>query len=210
MDEQQKQTKTDRQPATDPNQPQESQGFYRPEPDQAEQRPRDYSPPASAEPIDATPQSSDQTITWTASQFVRHHKTSGWYVIFMLAVVIFAVLIWVATKDLVTPIVVIVAGGILAGLAASKPRQLAYQLSPRGLTVGGHHFSYNHFKSFSLVKEGGIDSIMLRPLKRFGNWTTLYFEPKDESKILDMLAHRLPHEPYRPDFMDKFLAKIRF
>lgn len=152
----------------------------------------------------------EQTISWTASESISHHKGTGWYISLLIAICVFAVLIWVVTKDLVTPVVVIVAGGILAGFAATQPKELTYQLGPQGLSIGSRHYGYNEFKSFTLLHEGGISSIMLRPLKRFGAWTTIYFEPKDEAKVVELMASRLPHEIHEPDAIDKFLRKIRF
>ena len=173
----------------------------------------------SLSPIDAEPlsmdddYSSDQTeeiITWTASEFIAHHKTGSWYVLLLLASCMAAGLIWFMTKDIVSAVVVVFAGAMLATYAARKPRELSYQLDPAGLTIGDKHFSYNEFRSFSVVPEGAFSSIVFSPLKRFGTLTTIYYDPQDEARIIDAISQRLPHEEHRADAIDGMMRRIRF
>jgi hypothetical protein len=47
-------------------------------------------------------------------------------------------------------------------------------------------------------------------MKRFMPMTSIYFDPKDENRIVDMLSHFLPEEPKDPDFIDRLTRRIRF
>lgn len=150
------------------------------------------------------------TISWTASEFIAHHKNGGWYGLLLLGACVAAVLVWLVTKDWVSIAVVILAAIILAGYASRQPRQLTYQLDPSGISIGPRHFSFNDFRSFSIVPEGAFASLVFTPLKRFGVPTTVYYDPQDEDRILDIIGSRLPHEEHRGDMVESLMRRIRF
>lgn len=152
----------------------------------------------------------DEVVRWTASEFIAHHKTGGWYALLLLGTVVISVLAWLVTRDVVSTAVVLLAGGVLATYAARPPRQLTYQLDPSGLSIGQRHYNFNEFKSFSVIQEGAFTSVMFTPLKRFGTFTSIYYDPQDEARILDMVSQRLPHEERQPDMVDRLMRRIRF
>lgn len=153
---------------------------------------------------------SAQPISWTASEFIAHHKSASWYGLLGLGTVALAAIIYLLTHDKVSTGVVVVAAFILGIYAARKPRVLEYRLDDTGLSVGGKAYSYNLFKSFAVVDEGAFASIVLMPLKRFMPVLTIYYAPEDEPKILKMLSEHLPVEEHRYDAVDSFLRRIRF
>jgi len=169
--------------------------------------------PAAQAPgsLKAQPKSGDKdSISWTASEFVAHEKSAGWYGTLMLAAAIIAALIYLATKDIITATVVIIAALAFAVIAGRKPRQLQYQLDNTGVTVGHKQLAYHTFKSFSVVPEGAFSSIVFRPLKRFSSLTTIYYAPQDEEKIVNLLSDHLPMEERKPDAVDSMMRRIRF
>lgn len=151
-----------------------------------------------------------ESISWTASEFIAHHKTPGWYLLAMVGAVMAAVIIWFITKDVVSPLVIIVMGAIVATFAARQPRQLSYQLDPHGLTIGNRSFTFGDFRSFSVVPDGAFSSIVFAPLKRFGVLTTIYYDPQDEEHIVDILSQYLPHEVRQPDPLEQLMRRLRF
>jgi hypothetical protein len=48
------------------------------------------------------------------------------------------------------------------------------------------------------------------PLKRFMPILTIYFEQKDESKIVAVLGQFLPVESHQLDAVDRLMHKLRF
>jgi hypothetical protein len=162
--------------------------------------------PDNAHPADQT----DDVISWTASEFIAHHKSSGWYALLLLASAVAAILIWLGTKDVVSAIVVVFAATMLATFAARKPRQLSYQLDPAGLTIGEKFYGFNEFRAFSIVPEGAFSSIVFTPHKRFGTLVTIYYDPEDEERIIDAISQRLPHQEHRADLVDGMMRRIRF
>jgi len=160
------------------------------------------------------PQSSEARdrpgIRWTASEFIAHNKTFGWYALLGVVAIVFAGFIFLLTKDKFSTIVILIVAGTFAFLAARKPRELHYEVNVKGIQIGDKFYPYTFFRSFSIVKEGAAESIWLMPLKRFMPILTIYFEPKDEQKIIDVLAQSLALENHQLDLVDQLMHRLRF
>jgi hypothetical protein len=168
----------------------------------------DQSPYAASNELPAA--SSVEPVSWTASEFVVHQKSFGWYVLLILGTIVLAVLAYIFTKGFISSIVVIVGAGVLVSYGARQPHQLAYLLDQSGLQIGERHYAYDAFRSFAVVPEGAFSSIIFLPLKRFAPLTTIYYAPEDESRILGLLSAVLPMEEYRHDAIDQLMRRIRF
>ena len=79
-----------------------------------------------------------------------------------------------------------------------------------GLTIGNKYFPYEMFRSFALIDEGPFASMAFLPLKRFGLLTTVYLDPDDEDRVVDLVAKHLPLEPREHDAVDRLMKRIRF
>jgi len=190
-----------------------------PPPQQSQPKPQ-FQPEEVPEPVFAQnpgqnyvdrPQFEQQEpITWTASEFVAHHKSAGWYGLLALAAIAVAVIIYLLTKDVISASVVIVGAVFLGGYGARKPRQLQYQLDNQGIGVGQKHYDYDAFRCFSVITEGAFSSIVFMPLKRFAPLTTIYYAPEDEERIIDLLSLVLPYEEMKHDPVDRLMQHIRF
>lgn len=164
----------------------------------------------SAQALQQQPAQDIDEITWTASEFVEHEKSAGWYLQFILAVIVGLGLMYFITRDVISLIVLSLVAIVFLVVAKRKPRVLSYGVDERGVKVGVKLYPYSTFKSFAVVEEGAIHSIMLLPLKRFMPSITLYYDPKDEQRIVDALGGALPEEERKQDNVDKFMRKIRF
>ncbi len=153
---------------------------------------------------------SEQGIRWTASEFLDHQKTAGWYIKAILAILGIAVVAYVLTADIFTPIAVIVLGGLLLVAAQRKPRVVEYELDASGLMVNGKHFPFENFSAFSVAEEGAIESIVLLPTKRWAATVSLYFPPEEGQSIFELLGSYVPFEEHKTDAIDRFLKRIRF
>lgn len=180
-----------------------------------EKTPVKQAEPAQPQPTAA--QASDQeapqdspTVTWTASEFVAHDKSAGWYFAVLVVSVLLSALAFLVTRDVVSVSVVIIAGLLMAVYGSHKPRQLEYTISGHSIGVGGKQHSFEEFRSFSIAAEGAFSSLVFMPLKRFAVPLTVYYAPADEQKILGLLADRLPFEEHRRDAVDGLLRRIRF
>jgi hypothetical protein len=156
------------------------------------------------------PAANEAEITWTASEFIARHKGFGWYVILAAATGVAAVLIYLLSRDAIT-VGAVVAAIILFGVsAARKPRVLTYHMNEKGLTIGDKFYPYGIFRSFSVIDEDAFSSILLQPLKRFMPPLSVYYEPQDEDRIVEILATHLPLETRQPDAVDRLMHRIRF
>ncbi len=169
-------------------------------------------PPEAVTPYSvASPRSGPEgTITWTASEFIMHAKTPGWYGILAGIAISSAFVIWLLTKDVISAVFILIAAGVFGMLAARRPRDLTYALDDHGLTIGRKQFTYRAFRSFSVIREGAFSSIVFVPMKRFSPLTTIYYDPNDEPKIVALLSDRLPLEDRKPDPIDRLMWRIRF
>jgi hypothetical protein len=153
---------------------------------------------------------SQETINWTAAEFIAHEKTAGWYGALLIGAIVAAFLVWLFTKSIFPVVVVAFCAVILAYFASHKPRELRYQIDEKGLKIENKSYGYHDFKSFSVLPEGNLASIVFIPLKRFLPPLTIYFDPADENKIVSVLSARIPLEPGRRDAVDRFITRIRF
>lgn len=151
-----------------------------------------------------------EPVTWTASEFIAHHKSAGWYVVLALVTIIFSGLIFWFTRDFITVGLIAVASVLFGVMASRKPRELQYQIDGSGIQVGEKLYPYSSFKSFAVVQEEGIESIWFMPLKRFMPSLSIYFAPDEKEKIANALSAALPFESRQLDPLDKLIHKIRF
>jgi hypothetical protein len=148
-------------------------------------------------------------ISWTASEFMDHQKGGSWYVLCLGAIVVIAGLLYGVTRDIFSSLSAIVLGVLLAVVASRKPRTMEYRVDEFGVSVGARAYSYDEFASFSIIREGSIESFMLLPAKRWMTPITMFFAPSDGDQIFGILSQYLPFEDRDRDGVDKFLHKIR-
>jgi hypothetical protein len=151
-----------------------------------------------------------EAVSWTASEFIAHQKSAGWYVNLTIAALALAALLYWLTKDRVSGAAVIVGALFLGIFAARQPRQLEYGIDRNGIKVAAKRYSFQDFKSFSATSEGSFGAINFMPLKRFSPVLTIYYAPEQEQPIMTILANYLPFEEARPDHVENLMRRIRF
>ena len=156
-----------------------------------------------------TPPPSKPSISWTASEYIDHSHGASWYLLLAAATAAIAATIFLLTKDYFATGVTVVVGIIVAVFASRKPRQITYSISSSGLKVGEKSYSYNHFKSFTILREGSLTSVNLMPLKKFMPPISAFFEPKDEEQITSALGEYLPYEDRKMDGVDRLTRRLK-
>jgi hypothetical protein len=151
-----------------------------------------------------------QSVTWSASEYIAHEKGSGWYSLLAVVVVVTAGLVYLFTRENISAIIILVIGVVFGTFAARKPQELQYIVDDRGVHIGPRVYFFNQFKSFAIIEEGAIHSVMLMPLQRFMPPLSIYFAPEDEDKIVNALSHYLAYEDRKQDMVDRIMRKIRF
>lgn len=165
---------------------------------------------ADGQPVMARGASADNSIEWTASEFIAHHKPAWWYLVLAAVTAAICVAVYFSGHDFVAVGAVIIIGIIFGIIAARKPRSLNYRLDRRGLVVASKLYSYNRFKAFSIARDGAFASLNFLPLRRFMPILTVYYDPADEEAITSVVGDHLPLETHQLDPIDRLLKKIRF
>jgi len=184
----------------DQNQNQQSDGLYHGD---------NQSPPNLIEVTD-NPKPDDASIHWQASEFVMHSKPAWWYAAFIGTAILLGLIFAVLLKDIVAAIAILAVFALTFVMAMRKPRTLSYAVDNSGVVVGERNFPFETFRSFSIIQDGGLDSIFLQPLQRFSLPIIIYFAPEDGEKIVKTLSFHLPHEERDMSLVDKFARTMRF
>jgi hypothetical protein len=158
----------------------------------------------------AQPQDGADTITWTASEFIAHDKGMGWFATLGVAAAVLMLVTYLVTNDFVSAGIVLFMIICFGVFAVRKPRTLPYRLDHDGLHIDSKTYHYDQFKSFSLIQEDGIRSIQMMPLRRFMPPISVYMDPADEDKIIDVLVNYLPMEQRQQDMIDRLMRRLRF
>jgi hypothetical protein len=172
----------------------------------------DYQDSNTTQPAVSRTRSEEQDggVTWTASEFIAHYKSPGWYALVGLAAALIGGLVWLTGRDIFMAVLVFVVVLLLGFYGAHKPRQLTYELDSQGLTIGARRHLFGEFRAFSVVSEGPFSSIELVPLRRFAMYVTIYFDPNDENKIIGVMSEHLPIEEPRNDLLEQLMHRVRF
>ena len=152
----------------------------------------------------------DRSISWTASEYIAHHKSKQWYVKLGITALVIAFLVWLITRDKISALAVIVGAAVLGVYGARQPRELQYSLDISELAIGRKSYALGEFRSFTIDDQQQFSSVNLLPLKRFSPGLTIYYAPDDEDAIIDLLSQVLPIETHQPDLIDRLMQRIRF
>ncbi len=164
--------------------------------------------------LQAPPQQEEAEKTvmrWQASEFIDHQKEGGWFLMLALITgVVCTGVYFITDGDILSTMVIGVAAIAFGVFANKKPRTLTYTLLPTSIKIGEKSYSYDEFRTFSVVSDGGLNSIILQPTKRFMPPLTVYFAVEDGEQIFDTLAVHIPHEEKTTDMVERFMKRIRF
>jgi hypothetical protein len=149
-------------------------------------------------------------ITWTASEYVAHHKSPLWYAAFIIGVSIVCALVYLVTHDRVSTIALIIIAILFVLVAARKPRIITYSIDSEGITIGERFHRFEEFRSFTVHEEDAFVNIELLPLKRLMPLMSVYCPPENEDDVLDMMATHLPYSKPSNSLGDNIARRIRF
>jgi hypothetical protein len=150
------------------------------------------------------------TISWNASEYIHHQRGASWYMGLIGLTVGLAVILYFLTRDLFGAIITLILGGIVASVAHRQPENITYQLTSGGLKAGQKEYPFNQFRSFAVVREGQLNSLVFIPLKRFVPPVSVYFAAEDEQPIVALVGEHLPMEQRQADRIDTITRRLRF
>ena len=120
-----------------------------------------------------------QGVQWQASEFINHQKNAAWFVPLAIAIILASAVIYLITRSFFSAAVIMLGGIAFMVFAQQKPRTLSYSLTNSTIRIGNKVYSYDDFRTFSILLEGGLPSIFLEPIKRFIPPLSIYFAPED-------------------------------
>ncbi len=176
----------------------------------ADPTPEAQPPAATGGPRQPAPPAGSDSISWTAAEYTHHHKSPGWFAALFAATAVLAAATYFITKDYFATGTIVVLGIIVGSFGARKPRDVSYELSGSGFRVGQKLYTFNQFKSFSIIRGSHGSSISLLPLKKLMPPVEADFGPADEEKIMDIIGQHLPYEERKQAGIDRLSAKLKF
>ncbi len=167
-------------------------------------------PPVASTSVPQQRSDDIEPVTWTASEFIAHHKNGGWYATAIFGCASLCVLIYIFTHDFVSIIAITTVVILFLIISGKKPQQQAYIIDSHGVTIGSRLYPYSTFKSFAVSYEGAIGCITFVPLRRFMPEIAVYYAPDDENRILEALSRSLPNDQRSERNVDRLMKRIHF
>ena len=168
----------------------------------------------AVQPSEATPATpaapTQEPITWEASEYIHHQKSFMWYLVCIGLGIILTLLSFFLLRAWSFSLLILVITAAIVVYGRRPPRNMRYQLTTSTLHINESSYNLHDFRSFGVVQEGPFYSIVLIPTKRFMPAINLYFPAEAGEQIVDRLGSLLPMEVFEPDFIDRFVKKIRF
>ena len=198
--------------AASPSSPEFSDPAARAVAQQATESPAQESPdqPDTTDDMTADDLPDDEIlIRWQALEYMQHQHEPIWYIGFGATVLILIVVAIFVFKSPTFAVLVPVMAVALALYVRRPPATIDYTVSRKGIHVNDRLYTFDQFKSFSVVRQETTNHVVLIPRKRFQLGQNIYFPTEIGEKLVDMLAARLPMKEASPDIIDKLLAKLR-
>ncbi len=150
-----------------------------------------------------------EPVQWQAVEYLQHTKTPIWYVGFVVVVALLMVAALLLMKSWTFAILIPVMAVALIVYSHRPLRQLNYVLSSKGLHINEQLHPLGEFKSFGVMQDESLNSLILIPVKRFRPSLTVYFPTEVGERIVDTLGAYIPMQPVRLDAFDKIVRKLR-
>ena len=149
-------------------------------------------------------------VGWSASEYIAHEKGFGWYALLFLVAAVLAAVIYLLTKEIISPVVVLVLAATIGISGGRQPKVVDYRLSSSGITAGKKFYPFQDYKSFAIVEDGPFASVVLVPMKRLAFPFSAYLAPDSEHQVIEALANHLPLERGELDSVDRLMRQLRF
>lgn len=149
-------------------------------------------------------------LSWTASEFIAHHKTNTWYIALAGVTLALMALMYLISREIFPVVIIVICAGLFGYMASRQPRELPYALDSKGITIGRKFYPYTDFNAYGVFHEGAFSSIDFMPLKRFSPILSIQYDPQHEEPIMELLNQHLPLSPHKRTAIDALMARIRF
>ena len=149
-----------------------------------------------------------EPVQWQAPEYVQERRSPWWFIIFwVVTIALMAAAIFVM-KSISFAVLVPAMAAALMIYSHRPPRMLSYVLSSKGVYINEKLHPMSEFRSFGVLEDESIPSLMLIPTKRFRPGLTLHFPAEYGEAIVDVLGSRLPMKELKLDLFDQLIRKL--
>lgn len=206
-----------------PNQPEPGTDAPAAAPQEAPMAPQPAAPVQQAEPMvqqpapemsegqsaSANQPTDDATIQWQAPEYISgEQRTPLWFVGFWGAVVVLMATAALLIRSWTFVILIPVMAAALMIYTHRPARQMTYVVSGKGVYINEQIHALSEFKSFGILQEDSLPTLVLTPIKRFRPTITLHFPSEIGEQLVDFLAARMPMENAKLDVFDKVVRRL--
>lgn len=161
--------------------------------------------PPEAQPIELP---ETQPIQWQAPEYVQERRSPWWFIGFWAVAILLMLAAIFVIRSLSFAVLVPAMAAALMIYSHRPPRMLTYVLSTKGIYINEKLHPLTEFKSFGIMRDESIPSVMLLPVQRFRPGLTVHFPVEAGEAIVDMLGQRIPMQEIRLDAFDKIIRKL--
>ncbi len=119
-----------------------------------------------------------RSVSWEAPEHHHIEKGNDWFFA-LIVIVVCLVLVAILLNDVLFALLLGIAGGVLLMVASNKPAIIPYEISVKGVKVGGEFYPYNNLLSYYIDEEDPHGPHILI---------------KIDSKIMPLLVFPIPEE----------------
>ena len=165
--------------------------------------------PGATEPVEqisAVPEV--QPIQWQAPEYVQERRSPWWFIGFWIVTILLMVVAIFLIRSVTFAILIPAMAAALMIYSHRPPRMLNYVLSSKGVYINEKLHPLTEFKSFGIMREEALPSLMLLPVQRFRPGLTVHFPAEVGESIVDMLGSRIPMQEITLDVFDRIIRKL--
>ncbi len=149
-----------------------------------------------------------QHIQWQAPEYIQERRSPWWFIGFWIVTAILMVLAAFVVRSWSFTILVPAMAAALMIYSHRPPRMLSYVLSEKGLYINEKLHPLGEFRSFGVLQDESVPSLMLIPVKRFRPGLTVHFPAETGEAIVDLLGSRIPMQELKLDAFDQLIRKL--
>lgn len=149
-----------------------------------------------------------QPIQWQAPEYVQERRSPWWFIGFWVVTLLLMLLAVLVIRSWSFAILIPAMAAALMIYSHRPPRMLNYVLSGKGLYINEKLHPMTEFRSFGVIKEESVPSLMLIPVKRFRPALTVHFPVETGEAIVDLLGSRIPMQELNLDVFDRVIRKL--
>jgi hypothetical protein len=149
-----------------------------------------------------------QPIQWQAPEYVQERRSPWWFIGFWIVAVLLMVVAFFVLRSWSFALLVPAMAAALMIYSHRPPRILNYVLSGKGIYINEKLHPMSEFRSFGIMRDEAIPSIMFIPIKRFRPALTIHFPEEIGEAVVDFLGHQIPMQELKLDVFDQIIRKL--